>query len=302
MRANEPGSTLEERGMAFLDRARVVRGLSVHQIALIERRLNAPQVISRGRMLIPAVVGLVLILSGGGALAWVTGTLHRLPVLGPMWAPRVERPRPSATHTTESAPIQAPALVPSQEPRLAPAPSESPAGSTSVRAPSAAVKGTVHKSTPGRALPRIAPSPSDPEAEPAAHESAPTERPDSPIVAEGKSFAAVLSLWRQALDGPAALAALDAHERRFPAGQMALEARLLRAEILLAGHREAEALAILDKVSLVSVPRSRELRTLRGELRVKAGRCEDARADLDAIARGADSLARRAQNALGYCK
>jgi hypothetical protein len=128
------------------------------------------------------------------------------------------------------------------------------------------------------------------------------ENPENPIVAEGKSFAAVLSLWHQAADGTAALAALGAHERRFPVGQMSLEARLLRAEILLAGHREAEALAILDKVALGNVPRGRELRTVRGELRIKAGRCADGRADLDAIARGSDSLAERAQNALNYCR
>ncbi len=146
--------------------------------------------------------------------------------------------------------------------------------------------------------------PSDTAPEPA-REPMPTERPENPenpLVAEGKSFAAVLSLWHQAADGPAALAALSAHEHRFPAGQMTLEARLLRAEILLAGHREAEALAILDKVSLGNVPRGRELRTVRGELRVKAGRCADGRADLDAIARGSDALAVRAQNALNYCR
>jgi hypothetical protein len=131
---------------------------------------------------------------------------------------------------------------------------------------------------------------------------APAASADSPIVLEGRSFARALELWRARRDGPAALAALDEHQRRFPSGQMRAEAMVLRAEILLAAHRDREAMAALDQVALDRVPRARELHTLRGELRARFARCEDARTDLTPIAAGgADEHAKRAQVALGRC-
>ena len=126
---------------------------------------------------------------------------------------------------------------------------------------------------------------------------------ESPIAREGESFANVLRRWRQDHDGAAALAGLDIHERNFTDGQLALESRLLRVEVLLAEHREREALAILDRlpVDRGNVPRGRELVTLRGELRINAGRCQDGRADLVSIGGGADALADRARHALARC-
>ncbi len=84
---------------------------------------------------------------------------------------------------------------------------------------------------------------------------------------------------------------------------MALESRLLRVEILLSEHRDHDALAILDGLPLgkVNLPRGRELLTVRGELRVKASRCDDGRADLAAVLGGSDILAERARNALTHC-
>jgi len=85
---------------------------------------------------------------------------------------------------------------------------------------------------------------------------------------------------------------------------MALESRLLRVEILLSAGRDPEALAVLDQLALGkgNVPRGRELLTVRGELRIKAGRCDDGRADLGSIEGGTDGLAERARNALTYCR
>jgi hypothetical protein len=97
------------------------------------------------------------------------------------------------------------------------------------------------------------------------------------------------------------LVALDQHERRFAHGQMRVEASVLRAEILLAAGRQRDALAVLDRVPVDQVPRGRELRTVRGELRVRFGRCEEGRFDLTPIAAGADATAARAKKALAQC-
>ena len=98
-------------------------------------------------------------------------------------------------------------------------------------------------------------------------------------------------------------ALLEAYERRYPTGHMRIEARALRAEIYLAQGRDDAALAVLDVISLSGLPRARELETVRGELRVKAGRCREARADLGSVleAGTTDGLARRATRALAHC-
>jgi hypothetical protein len=125
----------------------------------------------------------------------------------------------------------------------------------------------------------------------------------SPIVAESRSFASALERWHRDHDAAAALVALDAHARRFPSGQLGLEARLLRVEILLASGRDGDALALLDHMAIAGVPRARELRTVRGELRIKLGRCADGKADLKAVlgASTADPLAERARRAIAAC-
>jgi len=73
-------------------------------------------------------------------------------------------------------------------------------------------------------------------------------REENPIVAESHSFASVIEPWHRTHNPSAALALLDAHERRYPNGHMRPETRVLRAEIYLAQGRESEALAVLDSV------------------------------------------------------
>jgi hypothetical protein len=128
-------------------------------------------------------------------------------------------------------------------------------------------------------------------------------KPESPIVAESHSLASVIEPWHRAHNASAALALLDAHEQRYPNGHMRLETRMLRAEIYLAQGRETEALAVLDSVALSGIPRARELQTVRGELRIKAGRCPEGKRDLsDVLEKSvADSLAKRAAQALHHC-
>jgi outer membrane PBP1 activator LpoA protein len=131
----------------------------------------------------------------------------------------------------------------------------------------------------------------------------PVAKEPNPIVAESHSFASAIEPWHRTHDASAALALLDAHERRYPNGHMRLETRVLRAEIYLAQGRETEALAVLDGVALSGVPRARELQTVRGELRIKAGRCPEGKRDLgDVLEKSvADSLAKRAAQALHHC-
>jgi outer membrane PBP1 activator LpoA protein len=125
----------------------------------------------------------------------------------------------------------------------------------------------------------------------------------NPIVAESQSLASVIEPWHRTHNASTALALLDAHEQRYPNGNMRLETRVLRAEIYLAQGRETEALAVLDSVALSGIPRARELQTVRGELRIKAGRCPEGKRDLsDVLEKSvADSLAKRAAQALHHC-
>ena len=126
---------------------------------------------------------------------------------------------------------------------------------------------------------------------------------ENPIVAESRSFASVIEPWHRTRNASTALALLDAHEGRYPRGHMRLESRVLRAEIYLAQGRESDALSVLDAVSLSGLPRARELQTVRGELRIKAGRCADGKRDLDdVLEKGvADALAKRSAQAIAHC-
>lgn len=148
-------------------------------------------------------------------------------------------------------------------------------------------------------------APALPPAPPRAPSSAPTQRMTTAnsVLSESQSLSAAVAEWHRNHDAHAALAALDTHERRFRGGQMQLETNLLRAEILLHEGREREGLALLDSVALAGLPRGRELATVRGELRIKFGRCREGRRDLnDVRAKDAgDDLGRRATRALTLC-
>jgi len=282
---------LAERSQTFLHAARGLRGLSPHQIARIARRLEGPRPARQRRVLVRAVAAAALALTLGTAAAWASGALGRLPGFGALLGWRQGPPPAAAVPGSAAEPAASTAAA--AEPEFGALPGALPE-------PSGPMPEGVTAQQPRRSAPR-----------PAAHrrasvaaprpEAPPAERSDSLIVLEGRSFARALELWRARRDAPAALAALDEHERRYAGGQMRAEALVLRAEILLAGRHEREALAALDQVSLDRVPRGRELRTLRGELRVRFGRCEEGRADLAPVARGADAHAARAREALVRC-
>jgi tetratricopeptide (TPR) repeat protein len=76
-----------------------------------------------------------------------------------------------------------------------------------------------------------------------------------------------------------ALSALSAYDRQFPTGELKSEAFLARIDALLDLGRGADALALLDRLEppeFAALPRSNEVRVIRGELLAGVGRCHDA--------------------------
>jgi hypothetical protein len=282
-----------DQAMSFLRKGGSLRGLRPEQIRRIGLGLEGRSgKIERRRLLVPVLAGVGLILAAGTSLALVGADLSRIPLLG--------------------------ALLPRPTPIPAAAPSEKPAPAKRKASPSPEVDGTagLPALTPPPAP--LAPSPADePSKRPLGAGAGRTGKPfvaaasrptpvqtqlvPSTIAEESRSFAAALEIWHRGHDPRRALEALDAHERRFPNGEMSLEIRITRAEVFLALGQMQKALDQLDPLALVDVPRARQLRVIRGELRIKVGRCGDAKADLAGIAQGSDALARRAAQALSAC-
>ena len=313
------GETVQkERALHLLHAARRLRGLTPEQVRRIASRLDAPVVPVRRRSLRSVLAIVALLLSAGTAVAWTTGTLRRFPAVRALFtSPRIaERPPSLAAAGAAVQPIEI-AAPKEQAPEQAPtADLEAPEASTPPRRENRAASvppvPPVRRRTsnpPVARAARLALAASQESSKESAKESSKLAAtaplmPDNPIAREGESFANVLRIWRRDHDGRTALSNLDLHDRSFAHGQMALESQLLRVEILLSEGRDREALALLDRLALGkgNVPRGRELLTVRGELRIKAGRCDDGRADLGSISGGTDGLAERARNALTYCR
>lgn len=293
-------SEADRRAMEFLRQARTLRGLARGAEARIERAIEAARVARRRpRPFVFAAAAAALALMVGGAFALAHVGWRGLPLVGRFWG--TTEPRPVGTPPSRPIPPEM-----DQHRVLAP---RAPASGVSVPvpepaaaiAPAPAAPGAARSEPKRHALPRSVAvrSREDGSASQARAVEAPAD-----ALAESRSFGEALERWHRQHDSAGALTALDAHERRFPAGRLVPEARLLRAEILLAQGRERESLQLLDRVQLDGSPRSRELLTVRGELRVKAGRCDDARADLNEVVRkgSEDGFAKRATQALGHCR
>jgi hypothetical protein len=317
--ASDVGAGLERQGLAFLHQARVVRDLQPGQVERIARRLQKPTVRPPRALLWPALAAITLVTVVGATLAVAQGGISALPIVGSLFAPTPKQtedrrgrgpaspktsgqvqkddgaaalPRPS----TPPSPAPLPAVPPPVAPAAAPGPAPAPQ------------PGRAAHREPPRTVALRAPSPSAArEREPGPGRGGqaawPSEAAEDPIVAESRAFATVIESWHRQHDAGIALGLLDGYEQRHPAGHMRLEARVLRAELYLAQGRSAQALSVLDGISLSGLPRARELQTLRGELRVKAGRCLDARADLGLVLEKSmtDVLAKRATQALVHC-
>ncbi len=268
-------SSLEARAGAFLHEASPLAGISDAQIDVIETSLVHRAQARGGARLVPVLVGVAVLLAAGSGLALVGGFRPRLPFFAP--AP-----------TSQDSP-------PSHSPR-AKAASAVPTDSVALR--SAEILAPEPRPQPAaRRLSRVAPTAA---ARAPLTETLPVE---SALSAEARSLADALARWRRDGQAEAALALLVAHERHFPHGELSVESRVARAEILLSLDRRDQALAVFDSLTLAGLPRARELETLRGELRAHAGRCREARADLSRVVAGggADDLSRRAARALETC-
>jgi hypothetical protein len=105
-------------------------------------------------------------------------------------------------------------------------------------------------------------------------------------------------------DAVAALRSLDEYDRQFPAGAFRGEARIARAEALLALDRRREALPLLEGLEDAGVVPTREIRVTRGELLAEAGRCGDAVRDFDAllVATDGDAAGGRALYGRASCR
>ena len=313
---------LLQQGLSFLHQARDMRGLAPSQVERIERRLRERKEPSRRTALWPALAALALVLAASATLAVAQRGLRSLPLIGGLFAPP-SLPTTAATKPDKRRrPAQlkplaedrsaaelaglAPPLEPSAEPASNPPPVLGTMPAEKAELPSLPTP-PVPPAHQAGARPLALRAPLTPR-EGTRPEEAPTPTPSvaqqaSPIVAESHSLASVIEPWHRTHNASAALALLDAHEQRYPNGHMRLETRMLRAEIYLAQAREAEALAVLDSVALSGIPRARELQTVRGELRIKAGRCPEGKRDLsDVLEKSvADSLAKRATQALHHC-
>jgi len=280
-------SPRDRRAMEFLWQARKLRGISPAAIERIEKSMETTRDKRRPRALLLAAAVAAVVLLAGGAFAMAHVDWRNLPFVGPLWNPPAQKVRgnpPSMPPATATVKEDRAGMVPAE---VAPLPKEAAAPIEAKRTPAPRKAGSVRTLADGNASPRPV---------------APGAAVD-PILAESQSFAAALERWHRDHDGRGALAALDAHERRFPAGRLLVEARVLRAEILLSGGSEREGLMILDRMNLAGAPRARELLTVRGELRIKLGRCADGRVDLEEVLRkgATDSFARRAVQALEHC-
>jgi hypothetical protein len=306
----------ERQALSFLHQAREVRDLDSAQVERIARRLRKPSLRTRQSMLWPALAAMTLFLVAGAAIAVAQGGLGALPFVGtfvgslfhsqPHPAPSVDpRPRRATPKDNAGEARRGPSpesAVPTPMPPKSPGEPPARIETTREAVPQVSPR---HETTRALALrePALHRKNDDQHTSPARESKPSPAHPEDPIVAESRSFAAVIEAWHRRHDSPFALALLDVHERRYPAGHMRLETRVLRAELYLSQNRNADALAVLDGLSLSGLPRQRELQTVRGELRAKAGRCAEARADLTAVLEKdlTDALARRASQSLSHC-
>jgi hypothetical protein len=278
----EPLSSLEARAGGFLREARAMGGLREADVEAIAMRLAPRERGRRGLRLLPVLAALAVLCAAGSVMAVVGGWRPRIPFLGSVAGTTNPPPAPAKAHAKSSG-ASAPVLVEpflSKGAQAAPAPSPEPRSQPAPR--------------------RLARAESSGFPASAASETALAE---GALSVEARSLAAALARWRHDGKAEAALALLTAHQRRYPHGALSVEARVARAEILLALSRKEQALAVLDSLTLANLPRARELATLRGELRARAGRCQDARADLARVLSSTanDGLGKRASRALAAC-
>jgi hypothetical protein len=124
------------------------------------------------------------------------------------------------------------------------------------------------------------------------------------LAAEARLLGAAVRALRQEDNPTKALALLDDFSARFPRGSLGAEATLARIDSLGRLGRDRERLDLLDRLAFSGMPHARELRVLRGELRLRAGRVQAAADDFEiALGEGgADQLGERALYGRASCR
>jgi TolA-binding protein len=209
--------------------------------------------------------------AGGATLSWGGRT--------------IEVAAGSAWSTEEAVEPQAQAgPPPATEP--APPPATGPAAEKESR-PQRPRRQAADASEPGpRPSPSPGPGPGSGPAEAGAAGPAAAGGAESALFAESQLLSEALRLLHREGDPQGALALLLSHAERFPRGTLRPEAQGAQVEALLRLGRRAEALRLLDRLPINGLPRADELRLLRGELRMEAGRCAEAIADFSSVLDG----------------
>lgn len=234
-----------------------------------------------------------LVFAAGGS---VTAALH------PYWHRRtvVEPPRLEPATKTAREPIRrraVAALTPPTPEALGQAPAPGMTEPATESAPQArtAVVRRFHRAVAPPSLgpaapvpalqPALMPPPEAPVPSPAPVAAPPPAAPPapSPIAIEQALLGGAVKALRKQNDPQTALAMLDEHARRFPHSMLGQEAAMLRAEALLGAGRNDEALSVMDRLPLGTLPNRAERLVLRGELRAAVGRWRDARADFEGV-------------------
>ena len=242
------------------------------------------------------VVGIVFCMGGvvGAALSPFWTRREPVVVVSPTLVvaptPKHRRPRPATSSPATSAlsePVPdesgpaalEPKFVP-EEPRPIPAPAKH--------------RGVVRVAILNQPTPPPAPSEAPDMAPPPVVQ--PASAP-SPIAVEQALLGQTMKILRDGHDARTALALLAQHAKRFPGGALTSEATMLRIEALLALGLLDEALSVLDRVPLASLPSGEQL-VVRGELRAANGRWREAKQDFDEElgARGLPAASARARN------
>jgi hypothetical protein len=268
-------------------------------LSAIERRGAPPSV--------AALAGAVAVrtesVSGGARAAIPNGQVWSRDGLRPIEAGAVSRARRALDGDPSVSPG---AIAPAdgRSPSTATAPRTkplAPAALTRLDAPApAATRSTVARVRPAPVVAAAPARGSDPDLavavpleRPPASATAPVARQPEPTSAEAAAFALALQRLRRDSDARGALRLLDDYDREYPRGRLAGEATLARIEAHLALTDTAGALRLLDGAEIDGLPRSVDLRVLRGELRSDASRCRDALGDFTAVVTGAAAPALR---------
>ncbi|MDZ4695346.1 MAG: hypothetical protein SGI86_09350 [Deltaproteobacteria bacterium] len=106
--------------------------------------------------------------------------------------------------------------------------------------------------------------------------------PKGGLGVESEMIRSAMELAKSGRDLDAALRAVDAYEKMFPAGVLAKEARFVRIEVLLLLGRNRDALEVLDSMVLSAGGRETELLLLRAELAAQSN-CMRAVVDFSSV-------------------